>query len=130
MKTIENNSENTLDFVNNNISLADASSVRLRQLGGSGFTVIPITDIVSDCFVNSITFNVVQDSLYNGTYILEVLDSVGVVLDTATILVKGFDDDNPRAYIVSDDTVTADQYVLLKPNETITWSHNGLTFSG
>ena len=128
MKIIQNNQSNTLLFVNSNSSFSNTITVRLRQLGGSGYTDIPVTDLLLDCFTASVSFNIPVDSLQNGSYILELLDILGDILLTSTVRVEGYNEENPRAYLVSDDTITSEQFILY-PSQRITWSSTGLTFS-
>ena len=126
MKHLKNNQANELIFVGTNLSTA--TSIKLRQLGGTGSVTIPIADLLSDCFTSSFTVNLPIDSVRNGNYLLEILDDADAVLISTSTIVEGFNLEKPLAFVVLDDTVTEEQFKEL-PQAIISWANTGLTFS-
>jgi len=129
MNQIKNNSTNILTILNDGVLLDTVVSVRFRQLGGSGYVDIPVLELVSDCYTYTFEIIVPMDYLYNGSYLVELVDAVDTVLYRATAEVSGFDTENPRAFIVSDTVADVTYYETVKPVISITFSDDGLTFS-
>ena len=129
MNKINNNSSNAITVLNNGVTLDTVVSVRFRQLGGSGYVDVPVLEIDSDCFTYTITIVVPIDYLYNGAYTIEFIDSSENILYSTNCEVSGYDEENPRAFIVSDTETDVTYYETVKPVISITFSDDGLTFS-
>ena len=103
MKYLSNNSINNLIFLHNNSSVA-ASYANLRQLGSKKIITIPLSYVTVDCFTAFCGLPLIENQVPNGTYVIDILDTLDEIAFSCTAQISG-NDDLSRAYIVSDDSL-------------------------
>lgn len=108
MRLLKNNSINSILIVKGVSDLTTALIIRFKQLGSGSYRDIAISTVDNDCYTYSIEFYLSENNLSNGNYLIEFIDINNNVLETTTVNVSDFNEDDYRAYIVIDDVPLSD----------------------
>jgi len=115
MKTLTNNQSNKLIFINSsNIVIGDVTA-QVVQLGSDRIVSLPVVVDNTDCFTVTFDITLYQNQLQNATYLLEILDSEGVLIFSTTVRADGHNEEN-RSFIVLDDDALVNIFDLTFDN--------------